>query len=247
MTSADDLANQLSLSNLANNGELPTDQPGELSVPPVAEARDTPPTSGGHVEAKGFDPPSPPPPNVQDLVITTSPPPSVASTAAPSVGAPSASSSSTDLTSTLSKIQSVVDRHLDLVTDGRLEQLPDHVVQLMDRMFEHHRQNRGRTPAFQSGSSSGGGSSSSGGKAPRHGNHRGGGGNSRRPVRKERPRCTHPTCDKPLGHTTATCFQKKREEAATERNRRRNQPTAKRPCAEDRTPRSKDASTDDDE
>ncbi|CAN0482912.1 unnamed protein product, partial [Ectocarpus sp. 8 AP-2014] len=189
--------------------------------------------------------------SVQDLVITLSPTParapSVASAAAPSVGAPSASSSSTDLTSTLSKIQSVVDRHLDLLAEGRLEQLPDHVEKLMDRMFDQHRQNRGRTPAFKSGASSGSGSSSSGRHAPRHGNSRGGGSTSRRPVQKERPRCTHPTCDKPLGHTTATCFQKKREEAATERNRRRNQPTAKRSCADDRTPRSKDASTDDDE
>ncbi|CAN0544250.1 unnamed protein product, partial [Ectocarpus sp. 12 AP-2014] len=105
------------------------------------------------------------------------------------------------------------------------------------------RQNRGRTQSFRSAPTSGGGPYTSR-STPRNGNNRGG-GNSSRPTPRERPRCSHPSCRKPLGHTTETCFQRKREEAQAAKNRRENnRPMAKRSCAEDRIPR-KDHNNDD--
>ncbi|CAN0558306.1 unnamed protein product, partial [Ectocarpus sp. 12 AP-2014] len=107
----------------------------------------------------------------------------------------------------------------------------------LSQKFDTARQNRGRTQSFRSAPASGGGPSTTSRSTPRNGNNRGG-SNSSRSTPRERPRCSHPSGKKPLGHTTETCFQRKREEAQAAKSRRENtRPMAKRSCAEDRIPR----------
>ncbi|CAN0548333.1 unnamed protein product [Ectocarpus sp. 12 AP-2014] len=50
------------------------------------------------------------------------------------------------MASTISRIQRVVDNHLDLLAEGRISELPPHVVTLMDRLLTP----RGRTGAAPS-------------------------------------------------------------------------------------------------
>ncbi|CAN0374019.1 unnamed protein product, partial [Ectocarpus sp. 4 AP-2014] len=138
------------LQNLNVNGELsdldsvpPADQ--QLSPPPVAESRDPP--SGGQEEEKGFDPPNvhrpAATPSPSPTPSPTAPPPSVTPTATPSTGTPSiAPSTTTNMSSTISRIQRVVDNHLDLLVEGRISELPPHVVTLMDRLVSLQEANR---------------------------------------------------------------------------------------------------------
>ncbi|CAN0509734.1 unnamed protein product [Ectocarpus sp. 12 AP-2014] len=247
------LEQQQTLQNLNFAGELPASDnvppaDPQLAPPTVAEPRDPP--SGGQVEDKGFAPPNlhrtaATPPLSPTPSATPASTPSVTPVATPSTGAPSiAPSATTNMSSTISRIQRVVDNHLDLLAEGRISELPPHVVTLMDRLFDTARQNRGRTQSFRSAPSSGGGPSTTARSTPRNGNNRGGGSSSRSTPR-ERRRCSHPSCKKPLGHTTDTCFQRKREEAQAAKNRlENNRPVAKRSCAEDRIPR-KDQNNDD--
>lgn len=53
-----------------------------------------------------------------------------------------------------------------------------------------------------------------GGASKRRSNNNDGGGSrvGAGGVRADRPKCDHPGCRKPLGHTTATCYQRIREE-----------------------------------
>ncbi|CAN0547901.1 unnamed protein product [Ectocarpus sp. 12 AP-2014] len=39
------------------------------------------------------------------------------------------------MSSTISRIQRVVDNHFDLLAEGRISELTSHVVTLMDRLF----------------------------------------------------------------------------------------------------------------
>ncbi|CAM9301638.1 unnamed protein product, partial [Ectocarpus sp. 13 AM-2016] len=247
------LEEQQTLENPNFAGELPTsdDVPpaeSQLAPPPVAEPRDPP--SGGHVENKGFAPPNvhctatTPPPSPTPSA-TPAPSPSVTSSATPSAGAPSiAPSASTNMSSTRSRIQRVVDNHPDLLAEGSISELPPHIMTLMHRLFDTARQNQGRTQLLRSAPSSGGDPSTTPRSTPRNDNNRGG-GNSSRSAPRERSRCSHPSCKKPLGHTTDTCFQRKREKVQATKNHRENtRPVAKRSCAEDRIPR-KDQNNDD--
>ncbi|CAN0320688.1 unnamed protein product, partial [Ectocarpus sp. 4 AP-2014] len=83
--------------------------------------------------------------------------------------------------------------------------------------FHNVRHNQGRAPGFVS--STGGGSTP--GRRTAQGS--GKGKNPRGPATKERPRCTYPSCHKPLGHTLATCFQKQRDERNAARARDRTE------------------------
>ncbi|CAM9223485.1 unnamed protein product [Pylaiella littoralis] len=92
---------------------------------------------------------------------------------------------------------------------------------LMDRLFAHHDKqaqssrhtssgrphssSSGRPNISTSGRGSGGHPNNNGKRPARHGKGRGG------PPR-ERPKCTYSKCNKPLGHTIATCYQKARDE-----------------------------------
>ena len=65
------------------------------------------------------------------------------------------------------------------------------------------------------------------------------------------PKCTHPTCDKKLGHTTEKCFTRKREQRAAKKACKRNKSTrdgkggGKRPKKSSATPPANSASDSD--
>ncbi|CAM9659485.1 unnamed protein product, partial [Ectocarpus sp. 13 AM-2016] len=67
--------------------------------------------------------------------IPPSPIPSVSPAAASCLGTPSiAPSTATDMSSTISRMQRVVDMPLDLLGEGRISEFPPHVITLMDRL-----------------------------------------------------------------------------------------------------------------
>ncbi|CAN0557136.1 unnamed protein product [Ectocarpus sp. 12 AP-2014] len=112
-----------------------------------------------------------------------------------------------NMDSTIRLLQAHVNKKCARLEAGEIEQLSDQTMTLMDKLYNavSLRAASGSAAPNSGGSSSegsGSGGSSKGG--PVKGQRTGKG--------KGRPKCTHSTCEKKLGHTLETCYTRLREE-----------------------------------
>ena len=122
-----------------------------------------------------------------------------------------ADSCSVDLSSTITKLQRLVDRELNKLMAGEIELPPPQTELLLESLARYTQHTSGRHRQAPSNTRQLCNPGGAGGSRPPNGN-RADKSNSTAGPRAERLRCGHPGCRKPLGHTTERCYQRRREE-----------------------------------